>query len=153
MTTPFRDLLGMERVQCYKTNRSPIREPEVVRRDVKHVWNLFKLAKFRGHCIVVTVLTKCDFPTITISVLKWLRQQPTTGNSNMTAQTGSTYTSGTTVDSVECHSHKYADVQKKREYYCHSISVYRVYFIIRYLQCRQSYKYIPFGRHIATSGC
>ena len=39
--------------------------------------------------IVVTVLTKCNFPTIASSksVPKWLRQQPTTGNSNMAAQT------------------------------------------------------------------
>jgi len=36
--------------------------------------------------------------------------------------------------------------RKKREYYCHSMSVYGVCFIIRYLQCRQSYMYIRFGR-------
>jgi len=32
---------------------------------------------------------------------KWLRQRPTTGNSNITAQTGNTYISGTIIDSVE----------------------------------------------------
>jgi len=41
-------LLDTEWVQN-KTTRSPIRAPEVVRRDVKHVRNFFKLAKFRGH--------------------------------------------------------------------------------------------------------
>ena len=32
---------------------------------------------------------------------KVMRQRPTTENSNMTAQTGSTYISGTMIDSVE----------------------------------------------------
>jgi len=44
-----------------------------------------------------------------------------------------------------CHSNKCADGKEKREYYCYSMSAYG-YFIIRYLQCRQSYKYIRFGR-------
>jgi len=40
--------LGMQWVQN-KITRSPIRATEVVSRDVKHVWNFFTLAKFRGH--------------------------------------------------------------------------------------------------------
>jgi len=35
------------------------------------------------------------------SVPKWLRQRPSTENSNMAAQTGNTYISGTIIDSVE----------------------------------------------------
>ena len=35
------------------------------------------------------------------SALKLLRVRPTTGNSNMAFQTGSTYTSGNKIDSVE----------------------------------------------------
>jgi len=98
-----------------KTPRSPIRAPEVVRRDIKHC-EIFKTAKIPWLCwlilqirsrisIVVTVLTKCNFLTIASSkcVSKWLRQQSTTttGNRNMAAQTGSTYISRTAIDSVE----------------------------------------------------
>ena len=45
-----------------------------------------------------------------------------------------------------CRSNKYTDEKEKRECYCHSMSVYGAYFIIRFLQCRQSYNYIRFGR-------
>jgi len=48
----------------------------------------------------------CSFPTAPLDFRprqvqrKWLRQQPTTGNSNMTAQTGNTYIARTIIDSV-----------------------------------------------------
>jgi len=45
MAPPFRDFLAMEWVQN-KTTRSPIRAPEVIRRDVKHMWIFLNLQNF-----------------------------------------------------------------------------------------------------------
>jgi len=81
------------------TITSPVGAPEVVRHDVKHVWYGFFLNR-RNFTLVLTDMMKriknkhyCnasdrlfDHGELKETVLKWLQQGPTTGNTNIAAQ-------------------------------------------------------------------
>jgi len=113
MAPPFHDFFSVWSEYKIKQREVALGAPEVVRRDVKHVCNFLN---WRNCVVMLTNITnqiqnkyccKCtqryNFPTTASSkkCSQMLWQQPTTGNSNMAAQTGSTYISGTMIDGVE----------------------------------------------------
>ena len=91
--------------------RSSIDAPEVVRRDVNRVilgenvmvmlTTMTKQIRNKYSCNSSDKVKLSDHVDVKETVSKLLRQRTTTGNSNMAAQTGSTYICGTTIDSVE----------------------------------------------------